>query len=75
MAAERGKAWPLAGADLTNQVRLRVLTLPGARGSLSPAPRPQIMDLVQQASNYKMLKKGANEGVLPAPCRLPAHRS
>jgi hypothetical protein len=74
MASERGKAWPLAGADLTNQVRLRILASSGARGSLSSAPRPQIMDLVQQASNYKMLKKGANEGAPPAPCRLPAHR-
>ena len=26
---------------------------------------PQILDLVQQASNYKQLKKGANEGELP----------
>ena len=25
---------------------------------------PQILDLVQQASNYKQLKKGANEGNL-----------
>jgi hypothetical protein len=33
MASERGKAWPLAGADLTNQVRLCVLALLGARGS------------------------------------------
>ncbi|EIN06574.1 snRNP and snoRNP protein Snu13 [Punctularia strigosozonata HHB-11173 SS5] len=35
----KGKAWPLADADLTNQ----------------------IMDLVEQASSYKQLKKGANE--------------
>jgi U4/U6 small nuclear ribonucleoprotein SNU13 len=39
MAEARGKAWPLAGPQLTNQ----------------------IMDIVQQASSYKMLKKGANE--------------
>jgi len=35
----RGKAWPIAPADLNNQ----------------------ILDLVQQASTYKQLKKGANE--------------
>ncbi|KAG8809479.1 RNA binding protein snu13 [Serendipita sp. 399] len=39
MAEERGKAWPLADAVLTDK----------------------ILDLVQQASNYKQLKKGANE--------------
>ncbi|KDQ60925.1 hypothetical protein JAAARDRAFT_55658 [Jaapia argillacea MUCL 33604] len=39
MADTRGKAWPLAEAELTNQ----------------------ILDLVQQASQYKQLKKGANE--------------
>jgi len=35
----RGKAWPLAEADLTNS----------------------ILELVQQAGQYKQLKKGANE--------------
>ncbi|KAG8944004.1 RNA binding protein snu13 [Tulasnella sp. 424] len=40
MAEERtDKAWPLADANLTNQ----------------------ILDLVQQASHFKQLKKGANE--------------
>ncbi|KAG8758137.1 RNA binding protein snu13 [Serendipita sp. 396] len=39
MAEDRGKAWPLADAVLTDK----------------------ILDLVQQASNYKQLKKGANE--------------
>ncbi|KAG8976396.1 RNA binding protein snu13, partial [Tulasnella sp. 427] len=40
MADERtDKAWPLADANLTNQ----------------------ILDLVQQASHFKQLKKGANE--------------
>jgi len=39
MADSRGKAWPLADADLTNS----------------------ILELVQQASQYKQLKKGANE--------------
>lgn len=27
-----------------------------------------IMDIVQQATNYKQLKKGANEGAIPAAC-------
>jgi len=39
MADSRGKAWPLADADLTNS----------------------ILELVQQACQYKQLKKGANE--------------
>jgi len=39
MAESRGKAWPLADADLTNS----------------------ILELVQQAGQYKQLKKGANE--------------
>lgn len=39
MAAVNPKAYPLADANLTNQ----------------------ILDLVQQASHYKQLKKGANE--------------
>jgi len=39
MADTRGKAWPLADADLTNS----------------------ILELVQQACQYKQLKKGANE--------------
>ncbi|TFK54745.1 L30e-like protein [Heliocybe sulcata] len=39
MAEPKGKAWPLAPPELTNQ----------------------ILDLVQQASQYKQLKKGANE--------------
>ncbi|KAJ7286060.1 putative SNU13-component of the U4/U6.U5 snRNP [Mycena rebaudengoi] len=39
MADSRGKAWPLAEAELTNS----------------------ILELVQQASQYKQLKKGANE--------------
>ncbi|KZV71842.1 unnamed protein product [Peniophora sp. CBMAI 1063] len=37
--SNHGRAWPLAPADLNNQ----------------------ILDLVQQASTYKQLKKGANE--------------
>ncbi|KAJ7085822.1 50S ribosomal protein L30e-like protein [Mycena belliarum] len=39
MAETRGKAWPIADADLTNS----------------------ILELVQQAGQYKQLKKGANE--------------
>jgi len=39
MADSRGKAWPLADADLTNS----------------------ILELAQQACQYKQLKKGANE--------------
>ncbi|GAW01383.1 50S ribosomal protein L30e-like protein [Lentinula edodes] len=39
MAEDRGKAFPLANADLTNT----------------------ILDLTQQAVQYKQLKKGANE--------------
>ena len=27
-----------------------------------------ILDIVQQAANYKQLKKGANEGTGPIPC-------
>ncbi|KAJ3522634.1 hypothetical protein NMY22_g11810 [Coprinellus aureogranulatus] len=37
--SDHGKAWPLADADLTNQ----------------------ILEVVQQAGQYKQLKKGANE--------------
>ncbi|KII89156.1 hypothetical protein PLICRDRAFT_40790 [Plicaturopsis crispa FD-325 SS-3] len=39
MADAKGKAWPLADAELTNS----------------------ILELVQQAGQYKQLKKGANE--------------
>ncbi|KAG6880274.1 RNA binding protein snu13 [Termitomyces sp. T32_za158] len=39
MSDTKSKAWPLAEADLTNQ----------------------ILELVQQAGQYKQLKKGANE--------------
>ena len=57
----RGKAWPLAPADLNNQVRTPTLLL-----EVTTFPKPhyvQILDLVQQASTYKQLKKGANEGI------------
>jgi hypothetical protein len=27
-----------------------------------------ILDIIQQAANYKQLKKGANEGTVPIPC-------
>ena len=36
-----------------------------------------ILDMLQQATNYKQLKKGANEGdhslQLPSPCRSDTH--
>ena len=59
----KGKAWPLADAVLTDQVRKLLRPL------VNLTTLPQILDLVQQASNYKQLKKGANEGklVLPVP--------
>lgn len=61
------KAFPLADAALTNQVRL--FFSPAYTPSLQHTPRltplslppPQILDLVQQASHFKQLKKGANE--------------
>ena len=53
----KGKAWPLADAVLTDRVRRLLATFSGIPNRL-----PQILDLVQQASNYKQLKKGANEG-------------
>ena len=56
MEEVRGKAWPLADADLTNSVRPFVSRF--GRGLM----HFQILELVQQASLYKQLKKGANEG-------------
>lgn len=32
------------------------------------------MDIVQQATNYKQLKKGANEGARSGACMLPWRR-
>ncbi|KAH7889558.1 50S ribosomal protein L30e-like protein [Phlebopus sp. FC_14] len=57
MAEARGKAWPLADEILTNSVKLtsRSESLIFMTCSL------QILDLVQQAGQYKQLKKGANE--------------
>jgi hypothetical protein len=60
----RGKAWPLAEADLTNSVRYFIYI--GA-DSLLRCLYSQILELVQQASLYKQLKKGANEGVCLSP--------
>lgn len=55
---QKSKAWPIANATLTNQVRCFAWNL------LSRLTRlVQILDLVQQASQYKQLKKGANEGM------------
>lgn len=59
-SSPHGKAWPPASAQLNNQVfffsgcHTRLLT-----------PRSfanQILELVNQATQYKQLKKGANEG-------------
>jgi U4/U6 small nuclear ribonucleoprotein SNU13 len=48
------------------------LAEPRAPLNLPTAPLMQltntIMDIVQQATNYKQLKKGANEGALRAAC-------
>lgn len=53
----QSKAWPLANATLTNQVSRRRPNLQWCLPLFL-----QILDLVQQASQYKQLKKGANEG-------------
>jgi U4/U6 small nuclear ribonucleoprotein SNU13 len=58
----RGKAWPIAPADLNNQVRMSPLLL-NATLFQPYYVMSQILDLVQQASTYKQLKKGANEGM------------
>jgi len=59
MAESNSKAWPLADANLTNQVRRWVLwSLPKTCTDIRLG---KILDLVQQAGNYKQLKKGANE--------------
>lgn len=55
--AQKEKAWPIADANLTNQVRC----LSSAQAH-SYFNKHQILDLVQQASQYNQLKKGANEG-------------
>lgn len=56
------KAWPLADATLTNSV-CKII----ARSEICAliprvTSRRQILDLVQQATAYKQIKKGANEG-------------
>lgn len=48
MSDANSKAFPLANAQLTNQ----------------------ILDLIQQASHYKQLKKGANEATKTVSCGL-----
>ena len=63
MSTPNPKAFPLADAALTNQVRpwlslMRRLTPFRADDS---SMHLQILDLVQQASHFKQLKKGANE--------------
>ncbi|KAG6856462.1 RNA binding protein snu13 [Tephrocybe sp. NHM501043] len=56
MAEVRSKAWPLAEADLTNQVCGIVVLHLNIHIQIG-----QILELVQQAGQYKQLKKGANE--------------
>lgn len=50
----RGRRWLLGGQLLLRRAR---------NGALLPLPQlnNKILDLVQQAANYKQLKKGANE--------------
>lgn len=59
------KAYPLADAQVCMMIYKDSLKAGGAHEPL-PAVLSQltntILDIVQQASNYKQLKKGANEG-------------
>jgi U4/U6 small nuclear ribonucleoprotein SNU13 len=58
MSTPNPKAFPLANAQLTNQVR-EIISREG--DLLCSSERLlifQILDLVQQASHYKQLKKG-----------------
>ena len=55
------RAWPLAGADLTNSVSFSLNSEPVHEPY--PLLFEQILELVQQASQYQQLKKGANEGI------------
>ena len=61
---QKGKAWPVANATLTNQAsKTRFCnTTPKLIRKYACLDGIQILDLVQQASQYKQLKKGANEG-------------
>lgn len=67
--ANRAKAWPLAEAALNNQVPFFFLSggfipsihLHPSRAFQRP-PSNKILELVNQATQYKQLKKGANEG-------------
>lgn len=67
--ATNGRAWPLADADLTNTVSFprlnNTLNAKAIEQALIHLLFKQILDLVQQAGQYKQLKKGANEGHLP----------
>ena len=56
--SQKEKAWPIAPAALTNSVRLRKIIAYTFLIHFF-----QIMDLVQQAADYKQVKKGANEGI------------
>ena len=63
----RAKAWPLAPAELNDQVCFSSFD-PQKRTMLTCTPTtvPKILDLVEKASQYKQLKKGANEGACVA---------
>ena len=66
--ATNGRAWPLADADLTNSVSFsklnNSLSARAIKQALIHLLFKQILELVQQAVQYKQLKKGANEGHL-----------
>ena len=67
------------------RTRLHPLPHPPSTRQADDAPNPKafpladaqltvtILDVIQQAANYKQLKKGANEGGPPPPCRV--HRA
>jgi U4/U6 small nuclear ribonucleoprotein SNU13 len=73
MAEARGKAWPLADEILTNSVSFSfILDSCVTIAYVTDTVVSQILDLVQQAGQYKQLKKGANEGE-QRPLLLPLH--
>ena len=74
--SSRSKAWPPATAELNNQVRIFFFVFwpsspyNGYLRSHASSSRNQILELVNQATQYKQLKKGANEGTI-FPSSLP----
>lgn len=58
--SSHSKTFPMAEAQLNNQVSRLSLDIP--LPSHTPFSRNQILELVNQATQYKQLKKGANEG-------------